>query len=156
MKVLSFLGLKINLKKEIKHLLLSWLISYICIFSIIVIKTLIVGDTLNDVYELAKNLSLVGTIVYGMFCLFQEILFRGILLRWMIRKYNKKYLSIIITTLLFLVCHYGYDIVTIIGALFISIVSSILTIKDDNIYKGFFFHWIVGGIGYIFITLAFL
>lgn len=154
--MLSFLGLKINIKKDLKSLIFSMIFSYISIFVVIFIKSIIVGDTLNDIYDLAKELSLISTIGYGLFCLFQEILFRGILQRLLTKKLKNIALAIAITTVLFLACHYSYDIVTIIGAFFISIVSGIMTFKDDNIYRGFFFHWICGGIGYIFITLAFL
>lgn len=153
--MLSFLGLKINIKKDLKSLILSMLFSYISIFIVIFIKSIIVGDTLNDVYDLAKGLSLITTIGYGVFCLFQEVLFRGILQRILTKKLKNTGLAIAITTVLFLVCHYSYDIVTIIGAFIISIISGIMTFKDDNIYRGFFFHWIFGGIGYVFISLAF-
>ena len=151
----DFLGLKFNKNKDLKPLIISILGSYLCIFLVILIKSLIVGDTINDVYELAKGLSIFSTIFYGCFCLFQEVLFRGILQRKLSKKFNN-IISIIITTILFLICHFNYDIVTVIGAFFISIIAGIMTIKDDNIYKAFFFHWIVGGIGYVFITLAFI
>ena len=73
-------------KREIKPLFISVLFSYVAIFVVILIKTVIVGDTLKDVADLAKELSLISTIGYGLFCLFQEIIFRGILQRVLVKK----------------------------------------------------------------------
>ena len=153
-KTLKFLGLNINLKKEIKTIVLTNIISYIIILILIILKMYICKETLNDIKLLAiKGLSLSGTIGYGIFCLIQEVLARGILQRSIKRKTNNTIIAITITTILFCLCHFNYNIKTIIGAFFISIITGIITDKRDDILVSFIFHWIIGGLGYVFIAM---
>lgn len=151
--VLDFLGLNINLKKQRKDIIIAMIFSCILITLIIVAKIKIFNYTIEDIRILAvKGLSISGTIIYGIFCLIQEILARGILQRVIKKKTNNLTISIMITTIIFCLCHYNYDIITIVGAFVISIITGITTDKDDNIIRGFYIHWIMGGFGYVFLS----
>lgn len=48
--------------------------------------------------------------------------------------------------------HFNYDIMTVIGAMVISIIAGITTDKDNNIIRGFYIHWVMGGFGFVFLT----
>lgn len=152
-KILNFLGLNIKLKEQIKDIIIAIVFSYVLIFLIILAKVRISNYTIEDIKTLAINgLSISGTIIYGMYCFIQEILARGLLQRIIKKKTKNILVAILITTIVFCLCHYNYNIITIIGAFFISILTGLTTDKDDNIIRGFFMHWIIGGFGYVFLS----
>lgn len=148
---LNFLGLIPNKNSSFKNIVKTWLYSYLFIFIIIFLKIIILNLNMNDLMIMAQNMSLSNTIFYGFFCFLQELLFRGIIQRYLIRKTNNKYISFLITNIAFVLCHVGYSINVKIGAIVIGFICSYITDRDDNIYNSIFIHWIIGGIGYIFI-----
>lgn len=153
MKFIEYVGFKKYTKQDLLRILKWILISYAIIFLGFFLQLTVFKLTYSELIERIHTITLRGFIGYGLYALVQEIVVRGLLQQWIKSKVKSGFWSIVITTIIFCLCHLFFYWFIIFGAFIISIICGIIFDKHKDMMSCFMVHFIIGGLGKMILFL---